>query len=247
MNQLNNRIPLNDSKMIINIEANIAAGKSTFMNLCKTELENRGWNVMVVQEQVDDWTSVTDSSGKSIFDCYYQDTPKYAYVFQTYVLMSRIATLSKMRKEYPDTVLLCERSYMTDYEIFAKTLYESGDMNEMEWNVYNKWHNHVSSMFTDDSSGTIYLRASPSTCIARVQTRNRQSEDNIKLDYLVSLHQKHEEWLMGARNSNILVLNANNNIVLDKTLLNEHVDHVEAFLGQRSLDASRFRKVPAVV
>lgn len=232
--------------MIINIEANIAAGKSTFMNMCKSELERRGWKVMVVQEQVDDWTSVTDSSGKSIFDCYYHDKPKYAYVFQTYVLMSRITTLLKMQKDHPNTVLLCERSYMTDYEIFAKSLYESGDMNEMEWNVYNKWHHLVGTMFaSEDSSGTIYLRASPETCIARVQSRNRQSEDAIKMAYLVSLHQKHEEWLMGK--SDILVLNANHNIVADKNVLNAHVDRVEAYLRQKSLDTSGLRKVPAVV
>jgi deoxyadenosine/deoxycytidine kinase len=206
---------------------------------------------------VDDWTSTTDSQGVSIFDHYYKNKAKYSYVFQTFVLMSRISTLMKAKQDHPNTILLCERSFMTDYEIFAKALFESGDMNDIEWNVYNKWHTHVRTIFEEDSSGTVYLRASPDVCIKRVQIRSRQSEDLIMYDYLVSLHKKHEEWLMrldektGSAKKSVLVLNANTNILLDNNALTDHVDKVESLIlsiaDASSLDASRFRKVPAVV
>lgn len=255
------RAPLNahslTDKMIINVEANIAAGKSTFLTLCKDELTKRGYNVVIVNEQVDDWTSTTDSKGVSIFDHYYQDKVKYSYVFQTYVLMSRISTLMKYKRENPNAILLCERSFMTDYEIFAKTLFESGDMNDIEWNVYNKWHTYVRTVFQEDSSGTVYLRASPDVCIERVKVRSRQSEDLILFEYLVNLHKKHEEWLMrlneksGMANDKIIVLNANANIIQNRDALKDHVDKVESFIlrlaDASSLDASSLRKVPAVV
>ena len=239
-----------NNKMIINVEANIAAGKSTFLTLCKNELTKRGYNVVIVNEQVDDWTSTTDSQGVSIFDHYYKDKAKYSYVFQTYVLMSRVSTLLKVKSENPNTILLCERSFMTDYEIFSKTLYESGDLNDIEWNVYNKWHTYVRTIFKEDSAGTVYLRASPDICIQRVKVRSRQSEDLILYEYLANLHKKHEEWLMRL-DKNILVLNANANILIDKDALNDHVDKVESMILRlaeaSSLDASSFRKVAAVV
>jgi len=240
--------------IIINVEANIAAGKSTFLNLCKEELTKRGYDVVIVNEQVDDWTSTTDSNGVSIFDHYYQNKTKYSYVFQTYVLMSRVSTLMRYKHENPKAILLCERSFMTDYEIFAKSLFESGDMNDIEWNVYNKWHSYVRSIFQEESSGTVYLRASPDVCIERVKVRSRQSEDLILYDYLVNLHKKHEEWLMRLdekTNNKVIVLNANKNIIQDEDALKGHVDDVETFILRlaeaASLDASSFRKVPAVI
>jgi deoxyadenosine/deoxycytidine kinase len=243
--------------MIINIEANIAAGKSTFLTLCKNELTKRGYNVVIVNEQVDDWTSTTDSQGVSIFDHYYRNKSKYSYVFQTYVLMSRISTLMRMKQEHQNAVLLCERSFMTDYEVFAKSLYESGDLNDIEWNVYNKWHTYVRSIFKEESSGTVYLRASPDVCIQRVKVRSRQSEDLILYEYIANLHKKHEEWLMrldektGSADKKVLVLNANANILVDPNALMDHVDKVESLIlklaDTSSLDASSLRKVPAIV
>ena len=231
--------------MLINVEANIAAGKTTFLSLCKDELTKRGHDVVVVTEQVDDWTTTTDSTGVSIFDYYYKDKAKFSYVFQTYVLMSRVSTLMKAKKDNPNSIIICERSFMTDYEIFAKSLFESGDMSEIEWNVYNKWHSYVRSIFQEESSGTIYLRASPDVCIERINIRSRQSEDLILRDYLENLHKKHEEWLMERQDDGILVLDANVNLLQDTTALYDQVDKVEAFIA--SLDASRLCKVPAVV
>lgn len=231
--------------MIINVEANIAAGKSTFLSLCKEGLTKRGYEVEIVTEQVDDWTSTTDSSGVSIFDHYYKDKAKFSYVFQTYVLLSRVSTLMAAKKNYPNAIILCERSFMTDYEIFAKSLYESGDMSEIEWNVYNKWHAQVRSIFLEESSGTIYLRASPDVCMERVKSRSRQSEDLILRGYLENLHKKHEQWLMRQETGKVLVLNANVNILHEEDALGDHIDKVESYI--KSLGTFSLGKVPAVV
>ncbi len=210
--------------MLVIVEGNIGSGKSTFLAECERQMKN----VVAVYEQVHDWTNLTDSSGKSMFDLYYLDKPKYAYVFQTYVLMSRVAALMRARRQHPDAILLCERSFLTDYEIFAKCLYESGDITEMEWNVYNLWHGHIKELFGQPIVGTIYLRATPEKCLERIQKRQRQSEDTISIDYVRSVHHKHEEWLMGsaAANSNILVLNANEEL----PNLDKHVEAVVKFI-----------------
>ena len=43
--------------------------------------------------------------------------------------------------------------------------------------------------------GFIYLAASPETCMRRMMLRGRGEEVGVSLDYLGSLHTKHEEWL----------------------------------------------------
>jgi deoxyadenosine/deoxycytidine kinase len=181
--------------MIVTIEGNIGAGKSTLLKLCEN-LELCKPHI-IVQEDVDAWTSMTDeTTGKSIFDLFYQDKEKYSYVFQTYVLFSRIDALAKVIQENPDTIILCERSFMTDFEIFAKTLYDSGMFSEIEWAVYVKWHEMARNLFNHPIRGQIYLRADPETCFIRISQRNRQSEHLIQMDYLSQLHQKHEDWLI---------------------------------------------------
>ena len=42
--------------------------------------------------------------------------------------------------------------------------------------------------------GFIYLRAAPSTCLARLKRRARGEEGGVSPDYLESLHAKHEDW-----------------------------------------------------
>lgn len=216
--------------MLVIVEGNIGSGKSTFLSECEHRLRALGKDVVAVYEQVHDWTGLTDSSGKSIFDLYYTDKTKYAYVFQTYVLMSRVATMLKARKQHPEAILLCERSFLTDYEIFAKCLFESGDLHEMEWNVYNLWHGHIREIFGQPIAGTIYLRATPEKCMERIQKRKRQSEDTISIDYVRDLHHKHEEWLMGSKRlsgeEGLLVLNAN----AELCDLGKHVDAVDQFV-----------------
>ena len=43
--------------------------------------------------------------------------------------------------------------------------------------------------------GFIYLRATPDICMNRLKRRQRTEEGGVTLDYLMGLHQKHEDWL----------------------------------------------------
>jgi len=45
-------------------------------------------------------------------------------------------------------------------------------------------------------NGIIYLRTTPETCHRRLLNRNRSEESGVPLEYLRSLHSKHEEWLL---------------------------------------------------
>lgn len=65
-----------------------------------------------------------------------------------------------------------------------------------------------------DLSGVIYIQCSPQICSERIKKRSREGEDTIPLDYLEKIHNKHEEWLNKAGNSNNLIID--NTIPIDK-------------------------------
>jgi deoxyadenosine/deoxycytidine kinase len=44
------------------------------------------------------------------------------------------------------------------------------------------------------------LRTTPSTCIVRIAKRNRNGENEINENYIRSLHEHHEDWLMTTNN-----------------------------------------------
>lgn len=219
---------------VFTCEANIAAGKSTLLSMLE-ELKLDKEHV-VIYEQVSDWVSLIDpETRKSIFDLFYEDKKRYAYVFQTYVLMSRASHLKETLEKHKGKIIICERSIFTDYEIFAKSLHDSRDIGEMEFEVYKRWHSLVQDMFKQQITGQIYLRTSPQTCIERVAKRNRQSEDLIDIKYLEQLHRKHEEWMMGNDNEAdvlpTLVVDGNQDLVSVKENRDRVLHSVATFIN----------------
>jgi deoxyadenosine/deoxycytidine kinase len=62
----------------------------------------------------------------------------------------------------------------------------------------------------------VYLRATPKTCLERIRARNRPEETSIDLNYLTTLHRRHEDWLMPRREGDtlsppVLIVDANQN------------------------------------
>ena len=97
--------------------------------------------------------------------------------------------------QHRNPVLFYERSWHSDRDIFAKNCYENGAMTETEWNVYQECSDYLVKVISSDSyklDGLVYLRASPEVCYQRMQKRARPEEECVSLEYLTSLHEKHE-------------------------------------------------------
>ena len=171
-------------KYVFSIEGNIGSGKSTLIEQLK-KIEG----VYFLPEPVDTWNTITDLSGVTILEKYYQDQEKYAFPFQ---MMAYITRLSLIRAA-PDGIIFTERCVFTDREIFAKMLYDSGKIDHVSYLIYNKWFYE----FNENAlSGIIYIQTSPETCFNRILSRNRKGE-TIPLSYLQNCHKYHEEWING--------------------------------------------------
>lgn len=191
--------------MIYSIEGNIGSGKSTFVGILKKYNMNNT-NVVFMEEPVDIWESIQDSNGENIIEKFYSNSKKYSFAFQMMAYISRLSMLKKLVSEHPNKVIICERSLYTDKNVFAKMLYDSKNIEEVEYQIYLKWFDE----FMDDLPEIkfIYVQVDPEKSHERVQKRQRKGE-NIPLDYLKTCHEYHEKWLC-ENNSTVLVLDGNN-------------------------------------
>lgn len=188
--------------MICTIDGNIGVGKTTLLK----ELEKHP-KITVVYEPVDEWVNCKDTvTGQSIFELYYQNKKRYAFLFQIMALQTRFENIIKISKENPDKIIVCERSIYTDIEIFAKLMHEEECLSDVEMQIYNKLHTFMLQISNLKINKIIYLRALPDVCISRIRKRERKGEEHIKLEYIKKLHKAHDEWLLQC--DNVSVINA---------------------------------------
>ncbi len=210
--------------IIISIEGNIGSGKST---LCK-DLETVTFNKphKIIYEEVGEWCKHVDNNGKNIFELYYSNKEKYSYLFQSYVVCSRVSHILDTIKKYPDHIIICERSHLTDYYIFATVLHTLNLMTDLEYKIYTEVFNTLNLNIT----ATVYNKVNSDICISRIKKRNRQGEQ-ITSDYIQILHDAHESWL-DTQNNNLLIIDGNIDTT-DEKRRNLEIEKIVSFVNSK--------------
>jgi deoxyadenosine/deoxycytidine kinase len=184
--------------MIVSVDAGIAAGKTTFLKmLMERVLAIDGKRCIYVLEPVDTWMQVTPGGEQaSIFEMFYRDKTKYGFAFQMLVLQTRFQRLKQLIDDHPDAIIICERTPMSDFQVFARMMRDQDFICTHEFEVYKKWYTLALELLKPDIRGIVYLRADPVVCATRVALRNRKGEEGIDIEYLQLVHDQHEDWLM---------------------------------------------------
>lgn len=199
---------------LLTIEGNIGSGKSTIVKaLREFAMDIDGIPVVFVDEPVHQWEQVVSSDNKNMIELFYGDQKKYAFSFQMMAYISRLALLKEAILNNPRSVIITERCLLTDYNVFAKLLYENGAMLEEEYTIYKKWFHYFQQEI--EISGIIYVKTDVSVAKERCAKRNRLGE-TISIDYLEQCHRKHEEWVKGETSS---ILTIDNNETEMETIL----------------------------
>lgn len=123
---------------IISIEGNIGSGKSTLLAHLKEKYKNSS-NILFLREPVDEWEGIKDENGVTMLQKFYNDQKTYAFSFQMMAYISRLALLKDAIKNNPNSIIITERSLFTDKMVFAKMLCESGNIEEVNYQIYLKW------------------------------------------------------------------------------------------------------------
>ncbi len=178
----------NTSRSMFLLEGNIGAGKTSLGNLLKASS-----HFEFLEEPVDTWRK---GFASNLFEMFYTDMPRWSFTFQIMAFTTRAKTWSEILKKVQGDKVVLERSIYTDRNVFAKNLYAGGAMNDSEWEVYQQLWEFLSSNYCDEPQKIIYLRTPAEVCLERIKQRGRDEEKQMPLDYLKSLEDLHDEWLM---------------------------------------------------
>ena len=211
------------SHIIISLDGNIGAGKSTLL----AEIRNKLHDVHIVDEPVGQWTALKNAEGKNLLELFYEDKKRWAYTFQNCAILTRLKNIQDAVENLDSTmkgpqVIITERSVLTDKHVFAEMLRDAGDIDPLEWELYESWFNIFGKKYP--VRGIVYVSTSASTSKDRIQIRNRQGEDRIGIDYLDALDNQHKKWV---ESTNIPVLTLSTEIGVP---VEKNIEEIKSFI-----------------
>jgi deoxyadenosine/deoxycytidine kinase len=180
---------MNPDPVIVSIDGNIGAGKSTFIKKLKENFPHYHY----IDEPVDLWTDIKNEEGESILQLYYKDKKRWSFTFQNYVLITRMMHTIKIIEDWKEqckkdetqiknNIFITERFIDTDFNIFSKMLHDDGFIDSMEWQIYLNWYKYLTNNYK--LNYIVYLDISPEICKERIIKRSRIGEENISIDFL---------------------------------------------------------------
>jgi len=222
---------MSQSNMIISIEGNIGSGKSTLLENLQSHF---GMNkkIIFLEEPVAEWETITNANGTTMLQLFYEDQKKHAFAFQMMAYISRLALLKEAVENNQDAIIITERSLYTDYMVFAKMLFDSGNIEVQNYKIYLKWFNTFAQDYTINK--VIYVKSAPEVCYKRIAKRSRDGESNIPLSYLINCDKYHTEMLNVMQDncycSNQLILDGNVDIYKNNTQLQIWISQITQFM-----------------
>jgi deoxyadenosine/deoxycytidine kinase len=93
-----------------------------------------------------------------------------------------------------DVTVIQDRTIYEDANIFAPNLHDMGLMTGRDFNNYMSLFNSMTAHIQPPDL-LIYLKASIPTLVDHIQTRGREYEGSISIDYLKKLNERYENWI----------------------------------------------------
>lgn len=216
---------------MVSIDGNIGSGKSTLMSELEIYFSNNK-NIVFLKEPTEDWKYITDENGITILEKFYENPTKYGFSFQIMAYISRLNIMKESFQKNPDAIFITERSLFTDKLVFAKMLFDSGNIELINYKIYLQWFNTFAKDFP--VSKVIYINTEPEICHQRIEKRSRTGESNIPLEYLENCHKYHTDMLDISSTDCVckeqLVLNGNIDIYENKEQLSEWIEKINTFI-----------------
>lgn len=163
--------------MHICVAGNIGAGKTTL-----TYLLSKYFGFEAMYE---------DNEQNPYLMDFYSDMPRWSFNLQVSFLQSRLQKLIAIRAEHKNVIQ--DRTIYEDAQIFAPNLHAMGLMSTRDYETYTELFTTIADLVQPPDL-LIYLRASIPTLVEQIQTRGRNYEDSIRLDYLKRLNERYEAW-----------------------------------------------------
>ena len=117
---------------------------------------------------------------------------RWSFNLQVFFLSSRFKHQRAI--EASETSVVQDRSIYEDAEIFARNLYEMGLMAPRDYENYVELFGIMTSYLRPPDL-LVYLRAEVPTLVRHIQSRGRDYEASIRIEYLERLNKHYEDWI----------------------------------------------------
>jgi deoxyadenosine/deoxycytidine kinase len=202
-------------KVFVAVAGNIGSGKSSLTKLLSGRM---GWRPFF--ESVEDNPYLND---------FYKDMKRWSFELQVYFLSNRFRSHKSITEGEGSVVL--DRVIYEDAEIFARNLYEIGNMARRDYDNYVALY-HVMTEYLRPPDLLIYLRASIDTLLRQISLRGRDFEQSIKREYLEQLNRHYERWTASYNRGKLLALESDKlDFVNRKEDLDTVIERVSSALG----------------
>ncbi|MBC7693395.1 MAG: deoxynucleoside kinase [Methylotenera sp.] len=175
--------------MFIAIAGNIGTGKTTLTNMLS---ERFGWEAHF--EAVADNPYLAD---------FYSDMSRWAFPLQVFFLNNRFRAHQKITQGFNSAIQ--DRSIYEDANIFARNLYEQGQMEKRDYHNYLELYEAMAG-FINPPDLMIYLKKSLPLLKTRIAMRGRDYEKNIPDEYLSNLNRYYNDWMASYDLGNKLII-----------------------------------------
>lgn len=174
--------------VIVAIEGNIGAGKSTLI----TQLKQRCEGYSIFEEDVNSWMK------EGMLELFYNNMKRFAFTFQLRTQISHIEHSKKFTEKN-----IVERSPFSNKYIFGECLLEDNLLHQQEYTMIDR----VNKLIGWEPNMIIVLVCEPEMCMERIKKRNRENENIPNIEYIQHLHKKHIELEKKLKNdyNNIIV------------------------------------------
>jgi deoxyadenosine/deoxycytidine kinase len=123
---------------------------------------------------------------------FYKNIQAWSFHLQVYFLGHR-ADQHLKAAEMPQSAIL-DRSIYEDAFIFAKALYDSGNLTERDYNSYISLYDFVANTLPLPNL-LIYLKAPCEVRVHRIRERKHEFEDSLSKEYLEMVASYYDNWI----------------------------------------------------
>jgi deoxyadenosine/deoxycytidine kinase len=132
---------------------------------------------------------------------------RWSFNLQVYFLNSRFRQVIDIHESGKNVIQ--DRTIYEDAYIFAPNLHSRNLMSTRDFENYISLFELMSS-FIKAPDLLIYLRANIPTLVEQIQSRGREYEESIRLDYLKLLNNRYENWITKYTLGKLLIIDVDN-------------------------------------
>lgn len=199
------------------LSGNIGVGKTTLSEIISKQFN---WDLQL--EDVND---------NPYLDDFYKSMRDWSFHLQIFFLNSRFNQIQKISES--NNIVIQDRSIYEDFEVFTKTLHDSGVLMDREFNNYKRLYNTILK-YIEEPDLLIYLRnLNIDKIISNIEKRSRKFEKAIDKDYLKKLNLYYENWISKHPKDKVLTIDlSENDFIEDPKFLKKIYSMIEKKINE---------------